>query len=83
MVRLARGRASETHFFYGHYYAVVAMWHARGDYWLRWYPAIRDLLIARQKSDGHWVASVGPEYGTAMATIILQMPNNCVPIFER
>ncbi len=39
----------ESHFFYGHYYAVQAMWHAGGDYWRRWYPAIRDILLIRRE----------------------------------
>jgi squalene cyclase len=60
------------------------MWHAGGEYWARWYPAIRDALLARQSDDGSWVdTSVCTEYGTAMATIILQMPNNYIPIFQR
>ena len=37
------------HYFYGHYYAVQAMWTAGGDYWAEWYPAIRDELIRRQQ----------------------------------
>ena len=39
---------------YGHYYAVQAMWQADGERWARWYPAIRDELIARQRPDGSW-----------------------------
>jgi len=78
------GRFSpQSHYFYGHYYAVQAMWHAGGEYWQRWYPAIRDELLARQHSDGSWTDNFGAEYGTAMATIILQMPNNFLPIFQR
>ncbi len=73
----------ESYFFYGHYYAVQAMWHAGGDHWARWYPAIRDKLIARQSDDGSWINSICPEYGTAMAAIILQLPNNCLPILQR
>ncbi len=73
----------ESHYFYGHYYAVQAMWHAGGDYWTRWYPAIRDALVARQGDDGTWMDSICAEYGTAMACIILQMPNNYLPIFQR
>lgn len=72
-----------NHFFYGHYYAVQAMWHAGGQYWDQWYPAIHDLLIESQQTDGYWMDSIGPEYGTAMAALILQMPNDCVPIFQR
>ncbi len=73
----------ESHYFYGHYYAVQAMWHAGGEYWARWYPAIRDALIARQSEDGSWMDSICQEYGTAMACITLQMPNNYLPIFQR
>ena len=35
----------QTHYFYGHYYAVQAMWQAGGDYWSKWYPPIRDALV--------------------------------------
>ena len=73
----------ESHYFYGHYYAVQAMWHAGGDYWSRWYPSIRDELLARQRDDGSWIDSICQEYGTAMACIVLQMPNNYLPIFQR
>jgi prenyltransferase beta subunit len=74
----------ESHFFYGHYYAVQAMWQAGGEHWQRWYPAIRDALLARQQDEGSWMDnSINQEYGTAMATIILQMPNNYLPIFQR
>jgi hypothetical protein len=78
-----KGSSNTGYFFYGHYYAVQAMWHAGGDYWARWYPAIRDTLLARQGGDGAWPdAEVCPEFGTAMACIILQMPNNYLPIFS-
>lgn len=74
----------ETHYFYGHYYAVQAMWHAGGENWKQWYPSIRDELLALQdKRTGKWNDPVSPVYGTAMASIILQMPNNYLPIFQR
>lgn len=78
------GLNRETHYFYGHYYAVQAMWHAGGKHWRQWYPAIRDELLARQRGDdGAWMDAICQEYGTAMACIILQMPNNYLPIFQR
>ena len=58
-------------------------WHAGGADWRNWYQAIRDELLARQRDDGAWMDSICQEYGTAMATIILQMPNNYLPIFQR
>jgi prenyltransferase beta subunit len=75
-------RGANYHYFYGHYYAVQAMFQAGGDYWARWYPAIRDDLVTRQQTDGHWDDNFGSEYATAMACIILQMPNSVLPIFQ-
>ena len=74
----------DAHYFYGQYYAVQAMWHAGDEYWKQWYPAIRDELMVRQLPDGSWSDSlVNSEYATAMACLILQMPNNYLPIFQR
>ncbi len=73
----------DGHFFYGQYYAAQAMWLAGGEHWRRWYPAIRDLLMTRRKEDGSWFDQICPEYGTAMACLILQMPSNYLPIFQR
>jgi squalene-hopene cyclase-like protein/prenyltransferase/squalene oxidase-like repeat protein len=78
-----KAAGSDAHFFYGHYYAVQAMWQAGGPRWQRWYPAIRDSLVERQQENGSWMDAICPEYGTAMACIILQMPVNSVPIFQR
>jgi hypothetical protein len=74
-----------SYYEYGQYYAVQAMWQAGGDRWARWYPAIRDELIARQQQDGSWVSAsiFGSEYATAMSIIVLQMPENQLPIFQR
>lgn len=72
-----------SHYFYAHYYAAQAMWIRGGEDWGDWYGAIRDDLIRRRAPDGSWSDSVGPEYGTAMALIVLQMPNSLLPIFQR
>jgi hypothetical protein len=73
----------DGYFMYGHYYAAQAMYQASGDRWQRWYTSIRDTLLKRQQPDGSWPDPTGAEYGTAMATIILQMPDSSVPIFQR
>lgn len=80
-----RGLASGSHYFYGHYYAVQAMYLAGGERWARWWPAIRDELLTSQNAgDGTWDDSfAGPAYGTAMALIILQMPKRYLPIFQK
>ena len=60
------------------------MWHAGGEWWNDWYPSIRDKLLASQSGSGGWTdSSYGAEYATAMACIILQMPNDMLPIFAR
>jgi len=72
------------HYFYGHYYAVQAMYLAGGKYWRAWFPAIREELIGRQsQTDGSWDGQAGKTYGTAMALIIIQMPNRYLPIFQK
>jgi prenyltransferase beta subunit len=72
-----------SHYFYGHYYAAQAMWLRGGSEWAEWYPAIRDELLRRQLPSGYWSDTICHEYGTAMALIILQIPNNFLPIFQR
>ena len=71
------------HYFYGQYYAAQAMWIRGGEDWNQWYPTIRDEMIRKQMTQGSWNDSFGNEYGTAMALIILQVPNNYLPIFQR
>ena len=71
----------EGHYFYGHYYAVQAMFLAGGDYWATWYPAIREQLVAKQQPAGFWQGDNSQDYSTAMALIVLQMPNRYLPVY--
>lgn len=71
------------HYFYGHYYAAQAMFLAGDTYWSAWWPAIRSELLEKQTEDGSWKGQAGTEYGTAMALIILQIPNRLLPIFQK
>ncbi len=70
-------------YFYGHYYAIQAFFQAGGRYWERWYPRVRDEILKGQHPDGKWQDLVGPNYATAMACVILQIPYRYLPIFER
>lgn len=87
------GESRADHYYYGHYYAALAMWTAGGNYWAEWFPAVRDELLglARQ-GGGVWGAATergigiswhGPAYSTAMACIVLQLPNNYLPIMQK
>lgn len=72
------------HYWYGQYYAALAMWTAGDEYWTPWLPAIRDELLAKVRAGGTWSdVSYGPVYATAMALIILQLPNNYLPILQK
>lgn len=71
------------HYYYGQYYAAQAMFQAGGEYWQQWWPAIRADLRTKQGEDGSWRGEAGQEYGTAMALIVLQIPNRLLPIFQK
>lgn len=79
-------RRMDSHYYYGHYYAAQAFWTAGEPRWSEWFPAIRDDLVlpGRQRPDGAWSDNVfGSDYATAMALIILQIPNNYLPILQK
>jgi hypothetical protein len=59
------------------------MFLAGDSHWQAWWPAVREELLAKQAADGAWKGEAGRQYGTAMALIVLQMPNRLLPIFQR
>ena len=81
-----RGFGQEQHYFYGQYYAAQAMWTAGPNYWNKWFPAIRDELLKMNQSRngvGWSDPTVCGHYATAMACIIMQIPNNYLPILQK
>lgn len=70
-------------FLYGQYYASQAMYQAGGKNWTDYSERLRKELLLVQQSDGRWQDPVGPNYATAMATLILQIPFRYLPIFQR
>ena len=78
-------------YFYGNYYAAQAMYTLGGEMWRSWYAKVRnDLLDMAQVTDGakgrecYWISQhVGEPFSTAIAAIILQVPNHYLPIFQR
>ncbi len=72
-------------FYYGHYYAVQAYYTAGGRRFETYFPRLRDLLIRAQQSNGAWPCHTGPgeAFSTAVATLILQIPYQYLPIFQR
>lgn len=74
-------------FFYGNYYGTIAMYQAGGEYWSRWWPAVRDILLRKQGANGAWTNSESQQYGaafgTSLALITLQVPFRYLPILQR
>ena len=86
IANIPRKRAEKlpSHYYYGRYYGTQALWQAGGKSWKEWYPTARDELIGRQLPNGRWPdLSVGDEYATAMACMVLQMPKTHLPVFRR
>ena len=78
-------------YFYGNYYAAQAMYALGGSMWRSWYQMVRtDLLSVANPREGskgpevYWKSKwVGDAFSTAVAAIILQVPNHYLPIFQR
>ena len=72
------------HYFYTHLYMAEALYSRGGKDWKEYYPQIRKRLLDTQSPDGSWNGDgVGTTYGTAIATLILQLPYGYLPIVER
>jgi squalene cyclase len=72
-------------FYYGHYYAVQAYYIAGGEPWREYFREMRELLLSMQRKDGSWPCETGPgeAFSTAVATLILSIPFQYLPIFQR
>jgi hypothetical protein len=76
----------EWFFYYGHYYAVQAMYQSGDADFQAWYPKIASKLLSIQNSDGSWPQTpekIGPAYTTSMAILILGVPYRYLPIYQR
>jgi hypothetical protein len=59
------------------------MWHCAGDDWPAWYQSVSAEILSIQRGNGTWDNTICPEYATAMACLVLEMPFNFLPIFQR
>lgn len=76
--------ANWGHYFYAHLYMGQAMWLSGEENWEWYFPSMREKLLALQATDGSWEGDqVGRVYGTAIATTVLQLPYNNLPIMQR
>lgn len=72
-------------FYYGHYYAVQAYYIAGGRAFDSYFRSMSRTLLDMQQADGSWPCRTGPgeAFSTAVATLILQIPFQYLPIFQR
>jgi hypothetical protein len=74
------------------YYGTLAMYHHGGDSWRRWNQALRDNLVADQRTDGDFAGSWNPrapwgDYGgrvfsTALSTLCLEVYYRFLPLYQ-
>lgn len=78
-------RSRHYFFWYGNYYACQAFFQTGGSRFTRYYERLAGDLLAMQRPDGSWANDVGPgdEFATAVACLLLLLPQQYLPIFQR
>ena len=75
------------HYWYGHYYAAHAYHQVGGKKWEDYYARMKTKLLATQKGSGEWLermeAHNGAAYQTSISVLILSVPANYLPIYQR
>jgi len=72
---------SKEWFWYGHYYASVALYHYGGEPWQAYYPKIKDKIISDWRQ-ANWRFN-GGTLDTAWGVLILGVPYRYLPIYQR
>ncbi len=68
-----------SHYWYGHYYASVGLYHYGGDPWKSYYPKIKQKILRDWEKHGHYHSLLD----TAWAVLILGVPYRYLPIYQR
>jgi hypothetical protein len=76
-------RTAGYHDFYTNFYGSQAMFQIGGAHWERYFGVMRDRLLKSQTANGSWNGDTGPTYCTAIAVLILSLPNRYLPIFQK
>jgi hypothetical protein len=82
---IAHAKSKGMYYFYGQYYASQAMFHSPDpNDWQKYWEEAPKAIMSMQGDDGLWKQQDGTvAFCSAMALIILQIPNNYLPIFQR
>lgn len=74
------GTEGHGHYSYLQYYAARALAKRGDEEWTKWYGAAsRDLVRRQDRPSGKWMGDGSDTYSTAMALIVLQMPDRRLP----
>lgn len=80
-------RDDKTHYWYGHYYASHAFHQLGGEKWVEYYGRMKAKLLKTQKPTGNWNEPFEQNYGmvyqTSIAVLILSVPADFLPIYQR
>ena len=83
-------QSDQTHYWYGNYYAAHAYHQLGGRRWAGYYARMRTRLLATQRPGGEWDepseggAGAGRlVYQTAIGVLILSVPADLLPIYQR
>ncbi len=68
---------------YATLYLGQALYQAGDPDWSNHYPKLCDELIKQQNANGGWESSYGPVFGTACYTLVLAIPYQYLPTFQR
>lgn len=84
--RKKEGWDGSDFYYYGNFYAVMAMMADGGERWRAYWPAVRDELLRRQTARGVWEDEKRWGYAdefsdSAFALLILQAPCRRLPIY--
>jgi len=78
------GTGGGSHWFYTQFYMAQVKYQQGKKAWKSYYPVMSQRFMQTQNPDGSWNGdSVGTTYGTAIATMILQLPFGYLPIVQR
>jgi hypothetical protein len=83
---------SSTHNLYFWYYGTLAMYQYGGTAWREWNEALRETLIAEQRTRGHLAGSWDPKapwgpyggrvFSTALSTLCLEVYYRFLPLYQ-
>lgn len=69
-------------YLYTSFYSSLAVYQYGGEAWKKWYPKLRDDLLAKQAKEGSWTNDPYQGLFSAFAILALELPLRILPIFQ-